>query len=266
MHPILFRIGHFPIHVYSLTFATSIMMCVVLGLRRARVEKIDEQRFLQALSIAIVAIFFTSKALDILVNWRWYGGRTLRLLNLGYGHVFYGGYLGSVIFPAIFLRWKKEPILPVIDICATYMPLGLALHRAIGCFCAGCCYGVPTTLPWGVVFPPGSPAFAQFGGVPVHPTEIYEAMLGLAMFPALLAWRRLPHRQPGELFALQNVLYGAGRFAIEFVRGDADRGQYGGLSTSQWVSLGMFAVAGALAAHAWRGRKMARAAVPYSAR
>jgi phosphatidylglycerol:prolipoprotein diacylglycerol transferase len=257
MHPILFRVGSFPIHVYSLTFAAGIILCAGLSVRRAEFEKLNADRMLQGLFVGIIAIFFASKAMDIAVNWRTYRLDPASLTKIGYGHVFYGGYLGAVIFASLFYRIAKQPVLRFLDIAATYMPLGLALHRAVGCFCAGCCFGRPTTLPWGVRFPPAAPATATFGPVPVHPTQLYEAAAVLLMFPALLAWRRLPRRQPGELIALQIAWYAVARFAIEFVRGDDDRGQYGPLSTSQWIGVGMLLVAGGLALNAWRLRRAA---------
>jgi phosphatidylglycerol---prolipoprotein diacylglyceryl transferase len=117
--------------------------------------------------------------------------------------------------------------------------VGLALHRTLACFMAGCCYGKPTDMPWGVMYPPSAKAFRSFGGVPVHPTQIYEAILGLFMFTVLVLYRGRKNRAPGELFALQLLIYGAGRFIIEFFRGDTDRGGFGPFSTSQWLGLGM---------------------------
>jgi len=115
-----------------------------------------------------------------------------------------------------------------------------------GCFLAGCDYGLPTALPVGVRFPRGSLAaldharrgFVPHGApsLPVHPTQLYEAALGLAgAAAAALVLRR--GRRDGRAFAVFMAVYAVGRFAIELVRGDQDRGTFIGLSTAQWVSL-----------------------------
>jgi phosphatidylglycerol:prolipoprotein diacylglycerol transferase len=174
--------------------------------------------------------------------------------------VFYGGYIGAVVFPLLYLRLVREPILPLMDIAATYLPAGLAAHRAFGCLSAGCCYGRPTDAPWGIVFPADSMPAGAYGQVPLHPTQLYEAGLGLCMFAVLLYWRKHRRVAAGELFALQMAMYAVGRFIIEIYRGDLERGRFGPLTTSQWISVIMLVVAAGLAAHAWRERRAVKGA------
>ena len=115
-----------------------------------------------------------------------------------------------------------------------------------GCFLAGCDYGLPTASFWGVRFPPGSLAaidhvrrgFVPPGSpsLPVHPTQLYEAALGLcAGLAAAVPIAR--GKRDGTAFATFLSIYAAGRFAIELLRGDQDRGAAWGLSTAQWVSV-----------------------------
>ena len=255
MHPELFQIFGKTIPTYGAAYASAILICVLLGLRRVNKEGIKEERFLKAILIAIVGIMVMSKGFHVAISWDWYMENPKRFLNFRIGHVFYGGYIGACLFPLVYLKAIKEPYLPIVDICATYMPLGLAWHRALGCFGAGCCYGRPTELPWGVTFPKGAPASELYGLVAVHPTQFYEALMALGMFGIMLYWRKNVRKIPGELITLQVALYAVGRFAIEFVRGDIKRGFLGSLSTSQWVSIGMLVGAGLLTAYILKKRK-----------
>ena len=161
------------------------------------------------------------------------------------GRAAYGGLLFAIAAAALYLRAFRQPLAPFFDFVAVGAGITFALVRT-GCFLAGCDYGVPTALPWGVRFPPGSLAaldharrgFVPHGAasLPVHPTELYEAALGLVAAVAaalVLAWRR---RRDGQAFAAFLITYACGRFAIELLRGDQDRGRALGLSTAQWVS------------------------------
>jgi prolipoprotein diacylglyceryltransferase len=134
---------------------------------------------------------------------------------------------------------------PFFDRVAIGAGLTFALVRT-GCFLAGCDYGLPTAHAWGVRFPPGSLAaldharrgFVPRGApsLPVHPTELYEVAVGL-IAAALSAIPVLRGRRDGRAFATFLATYAVGRFAIEFLRGDQDRGEALGLSTAQWVSV-----------------------------
>ena len=113
----------------------------------------------------------------------------------------------------------------------------MAIAR-IGCFAASCDYGEATDLPWTVVFT--RPDAARLTGVPLgvrlHPSQLYESALGAVLFGSLLMLERKPRREGGLIFAFAG-LYSAGRFFLEFLRGDANRGFWGPFSTSQWLSL-----------------------------
>jgi prolipoprotein diacylglyceryltransferase len=161
------------------------------------------------------------------------------------GRAAYGGLLCAIGAAALYLRRAREPLAPFFDRVAIGAGITFALVRT-GCFLAGCDYGLPTALPWGVRFPRGSLAaldhvrrgFVPHGApsLPVHPTQLYEAAVGLiGAAAAAMVLRR--GRRDGRAFATFLAIYAAGRFAIELVRGDQDRGAFIGLSTAQWVSL-----------------------------
>jgi prolipoprotein diacylglyceryltransferase len=176
------------------------------------------------------------------------------------GRAAYGGLLAALLAPALYLRRRPGATVAFFDRAVIPMGLSFAFVR-VGCFLEGCDYGRTTALPWGVRFPPGSlaaSAHARLGWVPegafslpVHPTELYESALGLvALALALPVLLRRPARD-GRAFAVWMGVYAAGRFALEGLRADADRGIYAGLSSAQWVSLLLLA---ALAVAALRRR------------
>jgi prolipoprotein diacylglyceryltransferase len=161
------------------------------------------------------------------------------------GRAAYGGLLGGAASAACYLWRADQPLGPFFDRVAVGTGLGFAFVRT-GCFIAGCDYGLATALPWAMRFPSGSLAalaharqgFVPAGApsLPVHPTQLYEALLGLVAAGAAALVRG---RRNGSAFATFLAIYATGRFAIECLRGDQDRGRTLALSTAQWVSVGL---------------------------
>jgi phosphatidylglycerol:prolipoprotein diacylglycerol transferase len=162
------------------------------------------------------------------------------------GLAYYGGLLLASVTGIAFLRRERFPLGFGIDLVAAVLPVGLMFGR-LGCFLGGCCFGQPTHGLFAVSFPGGSPASyeqAEAGliadkslpSLPVHPTQLYEA-LGCLLIALWLIYRALPRRRFDGQTMLQFLsAYAVLRFAIEFVRAD-DRGVWFGLSTSQWIGL-----------------------------
>ena len=242
MHPELFHIGDITIPTYGFMFSFSIMLGVILVYRRSFVEKIDENKFLILVLLGIIGIVVGSKVAHIVINWEWYWAVPKRFLNFRVGHVYYGGFIFGLGMPWIYSRIIKEPFLKIVDIWMTYTALGLGLHRAFGCTSAGCCFGKPTTSLWGITYPAAAPSFQLYGAVPLHPTQVYEALLCFFIFGTCLYWRKYRRKYYGELVTLYISIYAVGRFVIEYYRGDVVRGFYGPLSTSQWISVAMAVV------------------------
>jgi phosphatidylglycerol:prolipoprotein diacylglycerol transferase len=116
--------------------------------------------------------------------------------------------------------------------------LGQTLGR-IGCFFAGCCYGAECHLPWAVTFT--SPRSLARLGIPLHPTQLYEAALNLSIFGFLYFFLGPRRKFEGQVFGAYVLLYPAARFFVEFFRDDP-RGSVGVLSTSQMLSVPLFAI------------------------
>lgn len=198
----------------------------------------SEERFyaVQTLIIAMAAGFPAAMLADSLFKWWETGDFRLQ------GATFYGGEIFGCLLWAtmLFFRRRPVPVLEWFDALAPCIAAGHAIGR-IGCFLGGCCYGLPTDLPVGVVFPEGSLPYARYGSVPLHPTQLYEAGLLLLIFLVLMT---MPRR---GAFPRYLILYGAGRFLIEFLRAD-DRGSIFGISLftpAQVISL-VFIFVGAI--------------------
>jgi len=154
------------------------------------------------------------------------------------GLVWYGGFIGGVLAVAGYMWWKKHSIPVMADLVAPALAIAYGVGR-IGCFLVGDDYGLPTTVPWGVAFPQGSPPTTarmlqtEFGvalppGTPpeqvmtVHPTQLYEVFIALGVF--LLLWKLRRHRfAPGWLMGMYLALMGMERLFVEIFRAKDDR-------------------------------------------
>jgi len=152
------------------------------------------------------------------------------------------GLIGALVYARVF----RLPVGPCLDGSAPAIAVALPVMR-MGCLAAGCCYGTPTDLPWGIRYT--VPAVGASTGVPLgialHPTPLYEAALVAAL--ALLIVGRWHTLRPGQPMALLFGGYGVIRFLTEFVRGDAQIGwRPYGLTVTQWLCLAMFLVAASI--------------------
>jgi phosphatidylglycerol:prolipoprotein diacylglycerol transferase len=183
------------------------------------------------------------------------------------GYAYYGGFLVASSGSWWLLRRDRFPFWKAADMAGFTVPLGLGFGR-MGCLLAGCCFGDRTQGALAMSFPPGSPASesqfkagllqsARAWSLPVHPTQIYESAIALAIAAYCLLWLHGRKRYDGQVFLAFVGLYAFGRFVLEFFRAD-DRGAFAGLSTSQLIGLGLAAFA--LAAHA----RLARRSIPRS--
>jgi phosphatidylglycerol:prolipoprotein diacylglycerol transferase len=159
------------------------------------------------------------------------------------GLVYYGGLIGAIIAGAIFIRWKKLPLWKTADVLAPSIALGNVFGR-IGCLLNGCCYGRACSFPWAIHFP----ADHATGGAPVHPTEIYDAVLNFGVY-LFLAWLFRRKKFDGQIFATYLLCYAVTRSFVEYFRGDySDLHYHLGLTPAQWISVPIFVTGLVLAA------------------
>jgi len=177
------------------------------------------------------------------------------------GLTFYGGFIAAVAGAWWLFRRDRFPFWKGVDMGGMMVPIGLGFGR-IGCFLAGCCFGQPSDAPWGVSFPPFSPAseaqaaagliaHKHLASLSVHPTQLYEAASAFAIAALGILFVHGRKRYDGAVFAVFIGAYGVMRFILELWRADA-RGGFLGLSTSQWIGLMMVGLA--LGIHHWRSR------------
>ena len=133
------------------------------------------------------------------------------LLSRG-GMSWFGGFAGGLLAGLVVMRIRRLPITGVLAAATPGLAIGHAIGR-IGCFLVGDDYGRPSNLPWAVAFPEGLPPTV----VPVHPTQLYEAIALLPIAFVLIRWRR-SGRDDRFVLGGYLVMAGALRFAIEFVR------------------------------------------------
>ncbi|MEM1026214.1 MAG: prolipoprotein diacylglyceryl transferase [Myxococcota bacterium] len=174
----------------------------------------------------------------------------LHVLRLGEGgYVWYGGMIGALLMAVFYFRRRPQlNALLYSDLFAPAVMVGAAFGR-MGCLMAGCCYGVPTELPWGMAFPATE-------GQLVHPTQLYDATFA-ALLGAGLAWAFARRHFDGQIIAVLLLLYPLARFSTEVFRGDPERGTVGPGSTSQALSVLVF-LAG-LWLYGWARRRHAQA-------
>jgi phosphatidylglycerol:prolipoprotein diacylglycerol transferase len=199
VHPELVHWGWFHIRSYGLMLALAFLTGTLLALREAVRLGLDEDKVVNVILVVLVSSVLGARALYVLEHvgefrrqWTgvlavWQGGLTL-----------YGGVVAGTVAGLLAARRFGLPMWTLADALTPSFALGTAFGR-VGCFLNGCCYGRPTTLPWGVRFPPDSFAALEFGDTPVHPSQLYFAIAGLVLF--LTAWAlRTRIKMPGALF------------------------------------------------------------------
>jgi phosphatidylglycerol:prolipoprotein diacylglycerol transferase len=153
------------------------------------------------------------------------------------GLVYYGGLIGSSMACILYVRLKKLALWGLADILTPSIPLGYVFGR-IGCLMNGCCYGRPTSCPWGIQFPFGHESYPNH----IHPTQIYDSLLSLCLYLAL-AWLFRRKKFDGQVFAAYLMGYAVLRSFVESFRGDYPVYYLGGWATpAQLVSVGILLV------------------------
>jgi len=242
MHNEIFTIGKVTIHGYGLMIGIGFLAAVLLGMYRAKKKGLNQEAILDIAIYAILAGFLGGKILYVIVEWKRFLESPWDVLGSS-GFVVYGGIITGVLAGYIYTRIKKISFVKYFDLVMPEIALAQGFGR-IGCFLAGCCYGRQTDSCLGVMFPEGSMAPS---GVKLLPTQLFMSAGDFLIALALILYAR-KNKVDGNVGAGYLVLYGVGRFAIEFLRNDV-RGSVGALSTSQFISI--FIVAAGVALMVW---------------
>lgn len=226
MHPILAQAGPITIYTYGILVTVGVILGLLYARRQAERAGLPPREIWNLGVYMIFGALIVSKLWLVLSDWSYYAANprdVFSLTTFESAGTFYGGLLGAILTVVLYVQWRKLPLLPVLDIAAAALPLSHAIGR-LGCFAAGCCFGKPTTLPWGVTFT--NEMAERLAGTPLHtslhPTQLYEAAAEFLNF-LLLIWIGTRQRFSGQILAAYFMLYGAERGVIEFFRGDPGR-------------------------------------------
>jgi phosphatidylglycerol:prolipoprotein diacylglycerol transferase len=241
VHPIAFKFGSLTITWYGVMVAMAFLAGLWTAGRLDMREGVPPEKIHDLGPWLIVGSIVGARTLYVITFWReqfaehpfpeifrvWRGGL-----------VYYGGLIGACLAVIIYCRIRKFPLWKAADIMAPSIALGYAFGR-IGCLMNGCCYGRECHLPWAIKFPVGHETHpAGSPATPVHPTEIYESLLSLALY-GFLAWLFRRKKFDGQVFATYLVCYAFLRSFVELFRCDYPAYQrFGGLATpAQMVSV-----------------------------
>jgi len=264
MHPILFQSGSITIYTYGVLVASGVVLGLLYARHHAPRAGLDPEKTWNMGIYAVLIALLLAKLWLVFSDWDYYVAHPRDIFSIATfqsGGTFYGGVIGAILTIVLYSLVQKMPLISVLDTYAAALPLGHAIGR-MGCFFAGCCYGKPTTVPWGIEFK--NLSAAQIAGTPLgirlHPTQLYEAGAEIANF-TILVWVRARQRFKGQLLGTYFLLYGVERGFIEFFRGDPGRTMlfHDTISLMQIVSVGLILTGGFL----WyRGLRGAAAITP----
>ncbi|MFO1515172.1 MAG: prolipoprotein diacylglyceryl transferase [Verrucomicrobiota bacterium] len=257
MHPIAFHLGPLTVHWFGIMIALAFLAGMWTAVSRAPLAGVSGEHIADlVVPWLLLGGVLGARLLYIATYWHesfadqpW---TEIFMIQRG-GLVFYGGLIGASLAAIVFARWKKIPPWKLADVLTPSIALGSMFGR-IGCLMNGCCYGRACDLPWAIRFPSDH----STGGLPVHPTEIYDGLLNLALYLGLAWLFRHRRKFDGQIFATYLIGYAFTRSITEAFRGDYnDAHLHGGLTPAHLVSVGIF-VAGVVAFILLRNHSKAR--------
>ncbi|MFA5087867.1 MAG: prolipoprotein diacylglyceryl transferase [Candidatus Omnitrophota bacterium] len=205
--------------------AIAVMVCTFLLLREARLLGFQPEIIVDLVFWVVLVGIAGARLFFVFLNFSYFVRHPLEIIMIHHGGLAWqGSLISGTLFGLGYIRRKKLPLRPVLDLLSPYIALGQAIGR-IGCFLNGCCYG--REIPWGIYFPVHEAR--------LHPTQLYSAA-GLFLIFLILKKFRAWSKKPGQVFVLYLVLASSLRFIVEFFRADHEA-VFFGLSVFQSVSL-----------------------------
>jgi phosphatidylglycerol:prolipoprotein diacylglycerol transferase len=261
MYPKILDVGPLTIHTYGLLLALAFIAGIWLASRNAAKSGLNPDSIWNLGLIIIFSALVGAKLLLFISDSSYYMENPREIFSLATlrsSGVYYGGLLLALVASAWYMHRAKLPSWKVADITAPGIALGQSIGR-LGCLSAGCCFGKPTSMPWGITFT-DTYSYENVGvplNVPLHPTQIYES-LGTFLLFLFLMWRLGRKHFTGQIILEYLMLYAGLRFIIEFFRDD-DRGFVlnGLLSTSQFI--GILTILGSAVAFFYLRRRFSKA-------
>ncbi len=237
LDPIAFTLGPISIYWYGIIYVFGIFFSYWLfkKLGKARDLKLSNKDYEDLVMYCVIGVIVGARLAAVLSDFSYYAQNPFDIIAVWQGGLaFHGGLVGIIIAVLLFCRRKKIAFYDVADLLAIPIAFALGLGR-IANFINAEFYGIPTSLPWGVVFPVDS--------VPRHPTQLYEAVQQFIMFSTLW-WLKDKSLPKGTLFWLFIVMYGTMRFALEFLKDPSAVSHIGPLTWGQFWCIPMFLIGG----------------------
>jgi len=234
MHPDLFSIGPLTLHTYGLLMAIGFIIGLLIAIKTGNRHGMDAQQIMDMGILLIISGVIGSKITYVLMNLSSYIENPLDMNLWQGGFVFSGGLIAAIIVIFFYIRRHKMNMLMMGDIFAPSIAIGQAFGR-IGCFMAGCCYGKPATVPWGVIF--RNPNSIAPLNIPLHPTQLYDSLSNISIFIILMILNARK-KFNGQVFLWFLIMHSTARLLIERFRGD-DRGIFPGTvwTITQFISI-----------------------------
>ena len=243
-----FQIGPIAFYGYGIMLGLSCVFGAHLARYLSVRSGISSKKAWKIILTVIVAGIVGGRVHELVVT----GQPLSKLFELQHsGRTAYGAFLIATFFGVLACRGLRVPFWRFADAAAPTMALGLGITR-VGCFLAGCDYGLRTER-FGLTFPAGSPAWSDqlkagdlatdaARSLPVLPTQLLSSLAGFLIFALCMKlWFRRPRRE-GDVTLFFFGAYGLARAGLELLRGDRGRGELGGMSTSTTIGLVSFAV------------------------
>ena len=218
MYPDLFSIGPVTLHTYGLFVALGFIAGILTAVKLGKSAGINSNSVMDMGFIIILCGLIGSRIVYIIINFSYYVSNPLDMIKLWQGGlVFSGGLVAVIIAMIIYTKYHKYNIWTIGDIWAPAAAIGQAIGR-IGCFCAGCCYGRPTDVPWAVTFT--NPKSIATLNIPLHPTQLYSSLSSLIIFFILIILHS-KRKFEGQVLLWFLILHSAARLFLERFRGDS---------------------------------------------
>ncbi len=246
MFPKLFQLGSFSVPSYGFLVAIAFLTALWLVSKFAKERGLDSEKVVNLGVYCALVGMLGAKVLMIALDseFRKHPEEIFSLATLQSAGIFFGGFIAAMLFAVVYIRKQGLPVGATCDIFAPGLAIGHGIGR-LGCLAAGCCWGRPTHLPWGVTFTSKDATTGVPLGIPLHPTQIYEALAEGLIFLVLVTMLKRKHKD-GAVIGMYLVLYGLARFGVEFLRMHDSSNPLGGPFTlEQWIALAL-AIFGAL--------------------
>lgn len=242
MLPKLIQIGSFYIGTYGVLVAAAFLAALWIAGKLGRQQGMNRDSIINLGIYCALAGIVGAKFLMLVLDpyYRKNPSEIITMSTLRSAGIWYGGFIAALVFAFLYMRKQGLPFLKTSDVFAPGLAIGHAIGR-LGCFAAGCCYGKPTHLPWAVTFTNPDSNGAPLN-IPLHPTQIYEALIESLICIVLYKLATRPHKE-GSIIALYLVLSSIARFLVEFVRAHDEANPLGGsLTLEQWISVAVYLV------------------------